>query len=124
MSIEPEYYIPIIPMLLVNGAEGIGTGFSTFVPKFSPKDLIFQIQQKLKGNNWGTIKPSYTNYNGDIHQIDKTQYITKGKYTIMDNKITISELPIGLWSNDYKTYLEELTFGSSKLFSNLENYFT
>jgi len=24
--IEPEYYLPIIPMVLVNGAEGIGTG--------------------------------------------------------------------------------------------------
>ena len=125
ISIEPEYYIPIIPMILVNGSEGIGTGFSTFIPKFSPKDLIFQLQQKLKGNHtWGVIKPSYNNYNGDIHQIDKTQYITKGKYTIMDNKITISELPIGLWSNDYKTFLEDLTFGSSKLFSNLENYCT
>ena len=125
MSIEPEYYIPIIPMILVNGSEGIGTGFSTFVPKFSPKDLIFQLQQKLKGDHkWGTIKPSYTNYNGDIHQVDKTQYITKGKYTIIDNKITISELPIGLWSNDYKTFLEDLTFGTSKLFSNLENYCT
>ena len=38
-SVEPIYYVPIIPMLLVNGGKGIGTGFSTFIPKFSPKDL-------------------------------------------------------------------------------------
>ena len=70
------------------------------------------------------MNPSYLNYNGDIHQVDTNQYITKGKYTIVDNKITISELPIGVWSNNYKIFLEELTFGSSRLFSNLENYCT
>lgn len=30
--VEPRYYLPIIPMVLINGAEGIGTGWSTFVP--------------------------------------------------------------------------------------------
>jgi DNA topoisomerase-2 len=38
--VEPEFYIPIIPMILVNGAEGIGTGWSTNVPNYNPRDLI------------------------------------------------------------------------------------
>ena len=27
--VEPRYYVPIVPMVLVNGGKGIGTGFST-----------------------------------------------------------------------------------------------
>lgn len=38
--VEPTFYVPIIPMVLVNGAEGIGTGWSTFVPNYNPRDLI------------------------------------------------------------------------------------
>jgi DNA topoisomerase-2 len=29
-TIEPEYYVPIIPLILINGAEGIGTGACSF----------------------------------------------------------------------------------------------
>lgn len=45
--IEPEYYVPIIPMVLVNGASGIGTGWSTTVPQFNPIDLIDAIKKRL-----------------------------------------------------------------------------
>lgn len=49
MSIEPEYYAPIIPMVLVNGAEGIGTGWSTMIPQYSPLDMIENLKAKLNG---------------------------------------------------------------------------
>ena len=38
--IEPEFYLPVIPTVLINGIIGIGTGFSTYIPSFSPKDII------------------------------------------------------------------------------------
>ena len=47
--VEPEFYIPVIPMVLVNGAEGIGTGWSTNVPNYNPRDIIVQIRRKIKG---------------------------------------------------------------------------
>jgi len=47
--VEPEYYVPVIPMVLVNGAEGIGTGWSTYIPNYNPIDLIHQIRRKLNG---------------------------------------------------------------------------
>ena len=50
-KIEPYYYVPIIPMLLVNGCEGIGTGFSTKIPPFNPLDLVENIELKLNGQN-------------------------------------------------------------------------
>lgn len=49
MSIEPTYYTPILPMVLVNGSEGIGTGWSSSVPQFNPLDLIAQLRRKLNG---------------------------------------------------------------------------
>ncbi len=129
MKVEPEYYVPIIPVVLVNGAEGIGTGFSTFLPQFSVKDLIFQLKERIKAGNtasyrWSQVMPSYNNYGGDIHRIDINHYISKGKYAIKDRKIEITELPIGHWSNDYKEYLEDITYGGDKYFSNLENFCT
>ena len=48
-KIEPEYYVPIIPMILVNGADGIGTGWRTKIPKYNPRDLVANIKRMLDG---------------------------------------------------------------------------
>jgi len=48
-KIEPEFYVPIIPMVLVNGAEGIATGYSTNIPQFNPADIVDQIWNRMKG---------------------------------------------------------------------------
>jgi len=48
-SIEPDYYLPIIPMSLVNGAEGIGTGWSTFIPCHNPRDIVSNLKRMMKG---------------------------------------------------------------------------
>lgn len=55
--VEPEFYIPVIPMVLVNGAEGIGTGWSTNVPNYNPRDIIVQIRRKIKGQDFQMIHP-------------------------------------------------------------------
>lgn len=48
--IEPEWYCPIIPMVLVNGAEGIGTGWSTKVPNYNPRDIVENIRRLIRGD--------------------------------------------------------------------------
>ena len=45
--VEPVCYYPIIPLLLVNGAQGIGTGWSTEIPNYNPRELVDQIKSKL-----------------------------------------------------------------------------
>lgn len=45
--VEPQYYVPILPMGLVNGCEGIGTGWSTNVPNFNPRQIVSLIYKKL-----------------------------------------------------------------------------
>lgn len=47
--IEPEWYCPIIPMVLINGAEGIGTGWSTKVPNYNPRDIVENIRRLIRG---------------------------------------------------------------------------
>ena len=107
--VEPKYYVPIIPMVLVNGMNGIGTGFSTSIPKFNPLEVINMIRDKLKGKEFNKIHPSYNNFKGKIIQLDSNNYLSKGNYSVIDDKtIRITELPIGRWTEDYKLFLDSL----------------
>lgn len=110
-SIEPIHYVPIIPMILVNGAEGIGTGYKCVVPQYNPLDIIEIILGKLKGNpNKIKLIPWYNNFKGSIIQLSDFEFITKGTYTLENNILTITELPIGTWTEPYKIFLENTLF--------------
>lgn len=109
-SVEPIYYVPIIPMILVNGTKGIGTGFSTDIMCYNPSQIIAYIKHKLAGTVVApSIEPYYKNFKGTIRRVSDTKYLLKGCYTILDDKkIRITELPIGTWTDDYKSFLENL----------------
>ena len=108
-SVEPIYYLPIIPIILVNGCKGIGTGFSTDIPPHSPKTLIEYIKNHLNHLELPKLMPYYEGFKGNITQIDPSKYLIKGCYEIVSNTdVRITELPIGIWTDDYKSYLEKL----------------
>jgi DNA topoisomerase-2 len=115
-SVEPIYYVPIIPMILVNGTKGIGTGFSTDIMCYNPIQIINYLEAKLNNVNEQDLKalviePYYQGFKGKIYPCDAThkKYIIKGCYeTIGTDKIRISELPVGTWTQDYKEFLEGL----------------
>ena len=109
--VEPIYYVPIIPMVLVNGAKGIGTGFSTDIMCYNPTQIINKLELMLKKQDHDIdITPYYQGFKGTIeHLKSEKKYIIKGVYEkISDNKIRITELPIGQWTEDYKILLENL----------------
>lgn len=108
LQIEPETYAPIIPMILVNGTKGIGTGFSTTIPPYNPKDIIENIKNKLQGKEFETMEPWWQDFEGMIHKIDDMNFEVYGTWIIKNNKLIITELPIGIWTNDYKEFLEGL----------------
>lgn len=113
--VEPKYYVPIIPMVLVNGMKGIGTGFSTSIPQYNPLDIIDNIILKLHNKPYKYIKPWYNNFKGTIEKIKDNMYITKGIYNIIDNDIIeITELPIGTWTHNYTEFLDSLLFDKTK----------
>ena len=113
-SVEPIYYVPIIPMILVNGTKGIGTGFSTDIMCYNPIQIINYLEAKLNKVSEVDLKamliePYYQGFKGKIYPCDTThkKYIIKGCYeTIGPDKIRISELPVGTWTQDYKEFLE------------------
>ena len=114
--VEPIYYVPIIPMILVNGTKGIGTGFSTDIMCHNPLQIISYLEAKLKNKSELDLKsiliePYYRGFKGKIYPIDdnRKKYIIKGVYEIIGkDKIKITELPIGTWTQDYKEFLESL----------------
>lgn len=108
LEIEPEFLLPIIPMILVNGCSGIGTGFSTTIPNYNPKDLIHYLLNKLKGvKNESDLFPYFNNFNGTIERKDPVTFITKGTWKKLNETVVeITELPVGTWVIPYKDYLE------------------
>lgn len=116
LRIEPEYYVPIIPTVLVNGATGIGTGWSTNIPNYNPRELAENIKRLLKGEELQELKPWFKDFRGSIIQLDETRYLTVGEMARLDgNKFEITELPIRTWTQTYKeNVLEPYVNGSDK----------
>jgi DNA topoisomerase-2 len=115
LLVEPIYYAPIIPMVLVNGSKGIGTGFSTDIMCYNPSQIIQYIKNKLTAATFDSIitefTPYYEGFKGTIQKIsEEGKYLFKGKYEKLGgDKIRVTELPIGFWTDDFKEYLESLT---------------
>jgi DNA topoisomerase-2 len=109
--VEPQFYVPIIPMVLVNGSKGIGTGFSTEIMCYNPKDIIAYLKDKLSSSTSleKEFMPYYEGFNGTISKVGDTRYLFKGTYEKLGpDKIRVTELPIGFWTEDFKELLEEL----------------
>ena len=120
LSVEPIYYAPIIPMILVNGSKGIGTGFSTDIMCYNPTDIIDYLRQNIASSSSSSSSsskekqfiPYYQGFTGSIQSISDNhdKFMIKGTYEkIGEDKIRITELPVGLWTDDFKEYLESLT---------------
>ncbi|VDN55056.1 unnamed protein product [Dracunculus medinensis] len=107
-EVEPEWFCPIIPMILVNGAEGIGTGWATKILPHSPFDVIENIRRMIDGKNLQKMFPCYRNFTGRIEELTSDRYRITGTANLLSSnnknflKIEITELPIGIWTQKYK----------------------
>lgn len=139
--IEPEYYIPIIPMVAVNGAIGIATGFSTNVPNHNPDDII-NLCETIAAATRDTMtaaeaaividaldvpepSPWYLGYKGTIALHKPGVYQSRGCYTWLDDTtMEITELPIGTWTDDFKAYLLAMLSANNPLLKDIETHST
>jgi DNA topoisomerase-2 len=122
-SIEPAFYLPIIPMILVNGANGIGTGWSTTIPSYNPKDIIQNLKRMLSNQSLLEMAPWSKGFTGSVRAITDTKYEYEGVWTWKSaNTIHISELPVGIWTNNYKEYLEKVQGTSDKILDIKSNH--
>ena len=143
LSVEPIYYAPIIPMILVNGSKGIGTGFSTDIMSYNPLQIIEYLQNKLRHiepkvavlepkvavlepkvavlepkvavlepkvavlEDEFDFIPYYEGFKGQIIKISDDKFLIKGIYEkLATDKIRVTELPVGCWTEDFKELLE------------------
>jgi DNA topoisomerase II len=117
---EPTFYIPIIPMILINGTSGIGTGFSTNVPSFNPKDVIQNLENLMDNKEMVSMEPWFRGFKGT-----NTNGVSKGCYKkVTKTKIEITELPIGYWTEDFKTNLESYIEKNPKIIKDYESHYT
>lgn len=107
-QVEPEFYMPVLPMILVNGAEGIGTGFSCTVPPYNPDDIKRNILRILEQKLPYKMKPWFRGFKGEIVAKNETTWTMKGVWKKDDDAIRVTELPPGLWTQDFKERLEKL----------------
>lgn len=124
--IEPYHYVPIIPLVLVNGSQGIGTGWSTFIPQHNPLDVLAYVRAKLDGSkDLPEIRPWVRGFGGTLEVHEKgTGYVSIGKAEPASRKsVVISELPVGRWTNDYKAHLLKMR-DKGEIHSFVENHTT
>ena len=118
-KIEPIWYIPILPLILINGSIGIGTGFSTEVPCHDPEEIIKNIYNLMEDKPITEMKPWYRGFQGKIdfkkiNDFGAQQYTNHGIYKVIDDTtVYISELPIGFSTENYKKFLELLLYDKS-----------
>jgi DNA gyrase subunit A len=91
---EPSSLLPKLPLMLLNGAEGIGTGFSSVIPSFSHKDLCDSMIAYVENGKAKKIKPYVHNYTGEI-EVDKHRFLFRMRYEEKGGTIYITELPRG-----------------------------
>ena len=113
LRVEPKYYVPLLPMILVNGCNGIGTGWSSDIPQYNPVDISANIRLYLKNPEaeLNPLTPFYRGFKGTITKINDTHFISRGIFEkTKKNQIRVTELPVGLWTEKFKEHIEGLIF--------------
>lgn len=130
-SIEPKFYVPVLPLALCNGAEGIGTGWATSVPNYDPRAIIAELRHLIEsvGDHldhldyaWDgdagacSLEPAYRGFSGDIFpKQGGNSFGCSGRIERLDDvTVHIDELPVRKWTHDYKLWLEAQIVGSDK----------
>lgn len=124
-SIEPEWYIPSVPLLLINGSEGIGTGWSSYIPNYNPKDIVANLRRRMSGEDYVPMLPWYRGFTGSITAEDanRNRFKCMGACRQIDDKTwEVTELPIKTWTSTYKEGLEERLVGTDKVPSTIKEY--
>jgi DNA topoisomerase-2 len=106
-TVEPLFYMPILPIILINGTQGIGTGWSSSIPQFNPLDVISNIRRLMNDQEIQTLTPWYRGFTGHIRRIALNKWLSKGRYKVLDtDSIEITELPIGYSTQTFKELLD------------------
>lgn len=108
-KIEPEVYMPVVPMILINGADGIGTGWSTSIPNYNPEDVVGNLKRMMDGEPIKPMQPWFRGFTGPVTPLGPDRFRFSGiARQTGDKEIEITELPIRTWTQDFKDKLEDI----------------
>ncbi|XBI08063.1 hypothetical protein VPH35_135862 [Triticum aestivum] len=121
-SIEPSWYMPVIPMVLVNGSEDMGTGYiplfekekkNGYVPNYNPRDIIANLKRMLNKEPVIPMDPWYKGFQGSLTKTRSKEtgvtYTITGVIEEVDcRKLHITELPVRCWTVDYEHFLKSM----------------
>ncbi|KAJ2059245.1 DNA topoisomerase 2, partial [Coemansia sp. S2] len=106
--VEPRWFVPVLPMVLVNGVEGIGTGWSTSIPNYNPSDIIANIRRLMNHQPLEPMTPWYRGFRGSIEKLSADRFRSLGTIEkISDTELHIAELPVRVWTESYKSQLNK-----------------
>lgn len=102
--LEPKFFLPVIPMFLVNGMNGIGTGYSTDTPCHCVKSVLASLRALLRGDMPLPIKPYWNGFKGETGYTEEGRAYSRGMFKRVNaTTLHISEVPIGWFSKVYET---------------------
>ena len=111
-KIEPKYYLPILPLVLINGATGMGTGHSVEIKSYHPNEIRDACVKVLDGKQLtqNTLTPWFRGFHGTVERNPETgQVVMTGKLEVVNTTtIKITELPVGIFLDQYKAHLNKL----------------
>lgn len=108
-KIEPEVYMPVVPMVLINGADGIGTGWSSSIPNYNPEDVVANLKRMMDGEPVEPMQPWFRGFTGEVTAIGGDRFKFSGIIKESGEKeVEITELPIRTWTQDFKDKLEDI----------------
>lgn len=110
-EIEPRFYLPIIPTVLLNGGSGIAVGFATNILNRDPVDLIDACLCCLSGKNLGLLKPWIREFDGTFEAVDGSQksWLIKGSYVVKNTTtVEVTEIPPSFTYERYEQHLDSL----------------
>lgn len=102
-QLEPKFFLPIVPMFLINGMNGIGTGYATETPCHEVKSVLDALRSLLRGEDPVAIKPYWNGYKGETGYTEEGRAYCKGLFTRPNaTTVHITEVPVGWFAKDYE----------------------
>jgi DNA topoisomerase-2 len=107
-----NYMIPILPIILINGAEYNYGNLKIKLPFFGVEEIIQNIIRLINKESMTKMKP-FKDFNGQIDNSIQGKIVSSGLLYIVDEEtIEITELPINVSAFEYKNVLKELLYGN------------
>ena len=113
--VEPTHYVPSLPLILINGSIGIGSGWSTEIPPYDIGDILENTQRIARGEKeLKEMHPGFKGFRGSVSRVSEHKWKFSGTFEWAGKfLIRITELPPGTWTNSYVEWLNDQSWVKS-----------